>query len=92
MSYGITEEGLSARTTTQEQAILKMYPEFASLFDARKSSRRTKVQIPIAATFKHATEHELNITDKTAVAEHKAWPYRHILGHIMWICYTHPEC
>ena len=91
ITYGITEDGLSTCTITQEQAILKMYTEFAPLFDARRSSRRTQVQIPMAATFKHATEHELDITDKTAVAEHKAWPYRHILGHIMWICYTHPE-
>ena len=22
----------------------------------------------------------------------KKWPYRQILGHVMWICMTHPEC
>jgi len=91
LTYGTTEDGLSTCTITQEQAILKMYTEFKLLFDARRSARRTKVQVPMMATFKHATEHELDFKDKQAIAEHKAWPYRHILGHIMWICYTHPE-
>ena len=91
ITYGTTEDGLSTCTITQEQAILKMYTEFKLLFDARRSARRTKVQVPMMATFKHATEHELDFKDKQAIAEHKAWPYRHILGHIMWICYTHPE-
>jgi hypothetical protein len=68
-----------------------MYTEFKPLFDARRSARRTKVQVPMMATCKHATEHELDFKDKQAIAEHKAWPYRHTLGHIMWICYTHPE-
>jgi hypothetical protein len=90
ITYGTTEDGLSTCTITQEQAILKMYTEFKPLFDERRNARRTKVQIPMAATFKHTTEHELDLKDKQAVAEHRAWSYRHILGHIMWICYAHP--
>jgi hypothetical protein len=91
ITYGTTEDGLSTCTITQEQAILKMNTEFVTLFDARRSARRTKVQVPMVASFKHASAYELDLKDKQAVAEHKAWPYRHILGHIMWICYTHPE-
>ena len=68
-----------------------MAVEFKVYIDARRSSRRTAVQLPMAGGFKHEFKYELDLTDKTAVAEHKAFPYRGILGHIMWICYTHPE-
>jgi hypothetical protein len=51
ITYGTTEDGLSNCTITQEQAILKMYTEFKPLFDARRSARRTKVQVPMASTF-----------------------------------------
>ena len=45
----------------------------------------------MAANHKHSFDYELDSLDKKAVAEHKAWPYRQLLGHIMWICMTHPE-
>jgi hypothetical protein len=40
------------------------------------------------ASFKPTDEHEVDVYDKQAVAEMKRWPYRQILGHIMWICMT----
>jgi hypothetical protein len=91
ITYGETEDGMSTCTITQPQSIKKMAVEFKVYIDARRSSRRTAVQLPMAGGFKHEFKYELDLTDKTAVAEHKAFPYRGILGHIMWICYTHPE-
>ena len=91
ITYGETEDGMSTCTITQPQSIKKMAVEFKTYIDARRNSRRTAVQLPMAGGFKHEFKYELDLTDKTAVAEHKAFPYRGILGHIMWICYTHPE-
>jgi hypothetical protein len=46
----------------------------------------------MCTAFKPTSEHEVDILDQVAVAEMKKWPYRQVLGHIMWICMTHPEC
>jgi hypothetical protein len=71
ITYGETEDGMSTCTITQPQSIKKMAVEFKVYIDARRSSRRTAVQLPMAGGFKHEFKYELDLTDKTAVAEHK---------------------
>ena len=90
--YGTDEEGQHTVTLLQDQSIEKMHTAFRGLLDEREQVRRTKVEIPMCPSFKPTDMHEVDVSDKSAVAEMKRWPYRQILGHVMWICMTHPEC
>ena len=92
--YGSPRTRMTAHTVTllQDQSIEKVHTAFRGLLDEREQVRKTKIEIPMCTSFKPTDKHEVDISDKSAVAEMKRWPYRQILGHIMWICMTHPEC
>jgi hypothetical protein len=90
--YGTDEEGHHTVTLLQDQSIEKMHTAFKGLLDEREQVRKTEIKVPMCTSFKPTDKHEVDISDRSAVAEMKRWPYRQILGHIMWICMTHPEC
>jgi hypothetical protein len=76
----------------QDQSIEKMHTTSKEYFDERERVRGAEVKVPMCTSFKSTDKHEVDIHDHRAAAEMKRWPYRQILGHIMWICMTHPEC
>jgi hypothetical protein len=92
--YGTNEEGYTTVTLLQDQSIEKMHTAFKGLLDEREQVRKTKAILPMCTSFKPTSEHEVDILGQVAMAEAemKKWPYRQILGHIMWICMAHPEC
>jgi hypothetical protein len=90
--YGTNEEGHHTVTLLQDQPIEKIHAAFKELLDKRGQVRTTEIKVPMRTSFKPTDKHEVDIHDHRAVAEMKRWPYRQILGHIMWICMTHPEC
>jgi hypothetical protein len=88
--YGTNEEGHHTATLLQDQPIEKMHAAFKELLDKREQVCTTEIKVPMCTSFKPTDKHEVDIRDHRAVAEMKRWPYRQILGHIMWICMTHP--
>jgi hypothetical protein len=48
------------------------------LDDREQQVRKTEIKVPTCTSFKPTDEHEVDISDRSAVAEMKRWSYRQI--------------
>jgi hypothetical protein len=63
-------------TLLQDQSIEKMHTAFKGLLDEREQVRKTEIKVPMCTSFKLADKHEVDISNRSAVAEMKRSPYR----------------
>jgi hypothetical protein len=76
--YGTDEERQHAVALLQDQSIEEMHTAFRGLLDEQEQVRNPKIEIPMCTSFKPTDIHEVDIGDKSAVADMKRWPYRQI--------------